>query len=172
MKTKTKMVVLMEIAVVLCSVLLVATLPAIAAEQSQEMQKVSVSEVMAASEDDYTLDLYGNANEDDTIDMRDVTYTKLIIFGKKSETKLADAYYDDEVDVLDVVQIKLIILGRESELTIIDSADRTVTVKEPINRVVVFNHGMFVTMRSIKATDKVVGQGFDIWWKRRDYREV
>jgi iron complex transport system substrate-binding protein len=27
--------------------------------------------------------IYGNANEDDTLDMRDVTYIKLAIFGKK-----------------------------------------------------------------------------------------
>jgi uncharacterized iron-regulated membrane protein len=28
------------------------------------------------------LDVFGNANEDDTIDMRDTTYIKLVIFGK------------------------------------------------------------------------------------------
>jgi iron complex transport system substrate-binding protein len=152
MKTKNKTLALVEMAVVLCSVLLVATLPAIAAEQSQEMQGVSAT----ALEDGYVLGIYGNANEDDTIDMRDVTYTKLVIFGKKPETKLADAYFDDEVDVLDVVQIKLIILGRESELTLIDSADRIVTVKKPIERIVVFSEAL-ETMRSIKATDRVVG---------------
>ena len=157
MKTKNKTLALAEIAIVLCLVFLVA-LPAVTAEQTT--QEVSAT----SSEDDYVLGIYGNANEDDTIDMRDVTYTKLIIFGKKPETELSDAYYDDEVDVLDVVQIKLIILGRESELTLVDSADRTVTVKEPINRVVVFNHGMFVTMRSIKATDKVVGVCERLMW--------
>ena len=152
MKTKNKTLALVGMAVVLCSVLLVATLPAIAAEQSQEMQGVSATTL----EDGYVLGIYGNANEDDTIDMRDVTYTKLVIFGKKPETKLADAYFDDDIDVLDVVQIKLIILGRESELTLIDSADRTVTVKKPIERIVVFSEAL-ETMRSIKATDSVVG---------------
>jgi competence protein ComGC len=90
MKTKNKIFVLVEIAIVLCSVFLVATLPAIAAEQNQEMQKASASEVTTASEDDYVLGIYGNANEDDTIDMRDLTYVKLIFFGKKPETELAD----------------------------------------------------------------------------------
>jgi iron complex transport system substrate-binding protein len=28
---------------------------------------------------DYTLEIFGNANEDDTINMQDVTYTELII---------------------------------------------------------------------------------------------
>ena len=45
-----------EIAIVLCSVLLVTTLPGIAAGQNQE-----------------TLGIYGNANLDETIDMRDIT---------------------------------------------------------------------------------------------------
>ncbi|MCK4735326.1 MAG: hypothetical protein KAT65_22930, partial [Methanophagales archaeon] len=65
----------MEIVLVLCSLFLVA-LPVT---------------VIAAEEDDYVLGIYGNANEDDTIDMRDLTYEKLIFFGKKPETELADA---------------------------------------------------------------------------------
>ncbi|MCK4732556.1 MAG: hypothetical protein KAT65_08860, partial [Methanophagales archaeon] len=72
---KRKTLALLEIAIVLCSVLLV-TLPGIAADQTA--QKASASEITTASEDDYVLDIYGNANEDDTIDMRDLTYVKLI----------------------------------------------------------------------------------------------
>ena len=160
---RTKTIAAVEIAIVLCSLFLVA-LPAtaIAAEQNQEMQKISTT----ASEDDYVLGIYGNANEDDTIDMRDVTYTKLVIFGKKPETELADAYYDDEVDVLDVVQIKLIILGRESELTIVDSAERIVTVNKPIERVIPLNTNILETMRSIKAKDKVIA--IETYYTERD----
>jgi iron complex transport system substrate-binding protein len=149
MKNKTLGVV--EIVIVLCSVLLVA-LPAIVADQT--MQEVSTT----ASEDDYTLGIYGNANEDDTIDMRDVTYIKLVIFGQKPETELADAYYDDEVDVLDVVQTKLIILGRESELTIIDSAGRSVTIPKPVERVVIaYFMDAAMTLQALGAEDTVVG---------------
>ena len=150
MKTKNKMFTIVEIAIVLCSVFLVA-IPAIAADQTT--QEVSAT----ASEDDFVLGIYGNANEDDTIDMRDVTYTKLVIFGKKPETELADAYYDGEVDVLDVVQIKLIILGRESELTVIDTLDRTVTVKKPVKRIVVFSADEFHAIRVLGEDDKIVG---------------
>ena len=156
MKTKNKIVAIAEIAIVLCSVFLVATLPAIAAEQNQGMQKVSTNEVTTASEDDFVLGIYGNANEDDTIDMGDVVYMKLAIFGKKSKTELCDAKYDGRINVLDVIQTKLIILGKEKELTIVDSADRIVTVKKPIERIVVFSEAL-ETMRSIKATDGVVG---------------
>jgi iron complex transport system substrate-binding protein len=140
MKTKNKILAL-EIAIVLCSMLVVA-MPAIAAEQ-----------------DDYVLGIYGNANEDDTIDMRDVTYTKLVIFGKKPETELANAYYDDEVDVLDVVQTKLIILGRESELTFVDIDGETVTVHKPIERIIVSYYSIAEMIRTLGAKDKVVGVG-------------
>ena len=154
MKTKNKTIALLEIAVVLFSVFLVA-IPAIAAEQNT--QKVSASEVTTASEDDYVLDIYGNANEDDTIDMRDLTYVKLIFFGKKPETELADAKYDGKINPLDFIQIKLIIVGKEKELTVVDSADMIVTVKKPVESIVVFNEGIIETMRSIKAADKIVG---------------
>ena len=137
MKTKNKVLVFLEIAIVLCSVFLVA-LPAIAAEQNQEMQKTSADTITTASEDDYVLGIYGNANEDDTIDMRDLTYVKLIFFGKKPETEFADAKYDGKINPLDFIQIKLIIVGKEKEITIVDSTDRIVTVKKPVKRVVPF----------------------------------
>ena len=34
---------------------------------------------LPAAASDYTLGIFGNANEDDTINMQDVTYTELII---------------------------------------------------------------------------------------------
>ena len=155
MKTKNKILALVEIAIV-CSMLLVA-LPVISAEQTTQGVSASANTITTASGDDFVLDIYGNANEDDTIDMRDVTYTKLVIFGKKPETELADAYYDDEVDVLDVVQIKLIILGRESELTVVDGADRIVTVKKPVDRIIVLTSSSADLIRVLEAEYQVVG---------------
>ena len=155
MKTKTEIFVLVEIAIVLCSVFLVA-LPTIAAGQT--MQEVSTSTITTASEDDYVLGVYGNANEDDTIDMRDLTYVKLIFFGKKPETELADAKYDGKINPLDFIQIKLIIVGKEKELTVVDSVDRIVTVKKPVERIVVPSKYALQTIRSLKLDkDKIVG---------------
>ena len=156
MKTKNKTLAIVEIVIVLCSLFLVA-LPATAIAAEQTTHEVSAAEVTTASEDDYVLGVYGNANEDDTIDMRDVTYTKLVIFGKKTVTELADAYYDDEVDVLDVVQIKLIILGRESELTIVDSADRIVTIAMPVERTAGIHTSPCREFCMLGVEDKVVG---------------
>ena len=158
MKTKTKTLALLGIAIVLCSVFLVATLPAIAAEQTTQKVSATASIITTASEDDYVLDIYGNANEDDTIDMGDVVYTKLAIFGKKPKTELCDAKYDGRINVLDVIQTKLIILGKEKELTIIDLADKVVTVKKPVERLVVTWRGQLEMVRSLKIEKyKIVG---------------
>ena len=142
------MVVLLEIAIVLCSLFLVA-LPVTA---------------IAAEEDDYVLDIYGNANEDDTIDMRDLTYVKLIFFGKKPETELADAKYDGKINPLDFIQIKLIIVGKEKELTIEIPADflqaaQIITVHKPVERIVLLAPTEAEVLRSINAADKIVGVG-------------
>ena len=133
------------------------TLPAVAAEQNQEMQKASASEVTTASEDDFVLGIYGNANEDYIIDMRDLTYVKLIFFGKKPETELADAKYDGKINPLDFIQIKLIIVGKEKELTVIDGCDRIVTVKKPIKRIIPLSTFDIEPLRTLNAADKIVG---------------
>jgi iron complex transport system substrate-binding protein len=116
-----------------------------------------ISPALASSVD--TLEIYGNANEDDTIDMRDLTYVKLIFFGKKPETELADAKYDGKINPLDFIQIKLIIVGKEKELTIVDTADRTVTVKKPIEGIVVAVTQHLEPLRLLKVQrDIIVGR--------------
>ena len=121
---------------------------------------------LPAAASDYTLDIFGNANEDDTINMQDVTYTELIILEYRDATELADAKYDGSIDILDMTQIALIILGREKELTLIDSADRTVTVNKPIERIVVLTYPDAEAIKIVKAEERVVGVSSDI--KARD----
>ena len=102
--------------------------------------------------------IYGNANEDDVLDMRDVTYIKLVIFGKKPATTFADANNDGKVSMLDIGQTKLIILGKEKQLTLIDQADRTVTVPRPIERIVTTGWiGTIRTLVHLGVADKIVG---------------
>nr|CBH40042.1 putative iron(iii) ABC transporter, solute-binding protein [uncultured archaeon] len=157
-KMKKKTLAFLEIAIVLCSVFLVA-LPTITADQNLEMQKVSATEVTAASEDEFTLGIYGNANEDDTIDMRDTTYIKLVIFGKKPKTDLADANYDGKVSMLDVGQTKLIIVGKEKKLTFVDIFGEAETVNKPIKRLVNTGWMGVEVTRAIGARDILVAIG-------------
>ena len=111
---------------------------------------------LPAAASDYTLGIFGNANEDDTINMQDVTYTELIILEYRDRTELADAKYDGDIDILDMTQIALIILGREKEMTLIDMNDRTVTVEKPIKRLVVTHREQFEQLRSVKVPKDII----------------
>jgi len=112
---------------------------------------------LPAAASDHTLGVFGNANEDDTINMQDVTYTELIILEYKDATKLADAKYDNRINMQDVTQIELVILGKEKELTVLDSTDRTVTVKMPVERVIPLHMRHAGTVCVLGADDAVVG---------------
>ena len=139
---------LAEIAIVLFSVFLVA-FPGIAADQTTQKT------ITTSSEDDFLLEIYGNANEDDTIDMRDTTYIKLAIFGKKPKTDLADANHDGKISMLDVGQTNLIILGKEKKLTFIDDIGEIVTISMPVERIIATSP--LDSVRALGAKDRVVG---------------
>ena len=132
-KMKTKILVLVGIA--MCAILLTAPVLASAGYSK----------------------IYGNANEDDVLDMRDVTYIKLVIFGKKPATTFADANYDGKISMLDIGQTKLIILGKEKQLTLVDMVDRTVTVPRPIERVVSCPPDPTRIIIALGEGDKLVG---------------
>ena len=122
---------------------------------------------LPAAASDYTLGVFGNANEDDTINMQDVTYTELIILEYRDQTELADGKHDGKINMQDVTQIELIILGKEKEITVLDSDDRVVTVKKPIERVVASRSYTCEAIRTLRAQDKVVG--IDSYTKEKYY---
>lgn len=110
-----------------------------------------------ASSSVYTLDIFGNANEDDTIDLNDVEYIRSIVLGLNGRIELADAKYDGEIDILDVTQTELIILGREKKLTLVDADDRIITVNKPVDRIVIYHHQCAEMLQILNVDDKVVG---------------
>jgi iron complex transport system substrate-binding protein len=118
--------------------------------------------VMPAMALNYTLEILGNANMDDTIDEEDIEYVQGIISGKKEATELADANYDGEITDEDVAQIELIIDGDEEELAIVDSAGRIVTVEKPIERVVTLFLHPVETLRALNVPveETIVGLGY------------
>ena len=112
---------------------------------------------LPAAASDYTLGVFGNANEDDTINMQDVTYTERIILEYRDETELADAKHDGKINMQDVTQIELVILGKEKELTLLDQADRIVTVPRPIERVVTTFPSVTRAIIVVDGIDRIVG---------------
>ena len=117
---------------------------------------------LPAAASDYTLEIFGNANEDDTINMQDVTYTELIILEYRDETEFADGKHDGKINMQDVTQIELVILGKEKELTILDSADRTVTVNKPVEGTVVLSYAVAEAIKIVKSDEGIVGVSSDI----------
>ena len=112
---------------------------------------------LPAAASDYTLGVFGNANEDDTINMQDVTYTELIILEYRDKTELADAKHDAKINMQDVTQIELVILGKEKELTLIDSEGNTKTVAMPVNKILTLNSDCTEAIRAIGAKDRIIG---------------
>jgi|LGVE01.1.fsa_nt_gb iron complex transport system substrate-binding protein len=110
----------------------------------------------AAASEDYTLEIFGNANEDETINMQDVTYTELIILEYRDRTELADGKHDGKINMQDVTQIELVILGKEKELTIVDDADDVVTISKPVERVVNKHWAIDDAMRILGVADRIV----------------
>jgi len=113
--------------------------------------------VLPAAASDNTLSIFGNANEDGTIDVEDVEYTQRIVLGFNDQTQLADSKYDEQINMQDVTQIELIIQGREKELTLVDAADRIVTVTKPIEgNIIAFGTYTPEILRILGEADKIV----------------
>jgi len=118
----------------------------------------SISTLGLGAGADFTLRIFGNANMDDTIDEKDVTYVEGVIKGTNAATNLSDANYDGKIDEEDVKQIELIIRDEEKKLTIVDDVGKIVTLNMPLKRAIIARMGTVdEALIAIKATDKVVG---------------
>lgn len=83
-----------------------------------------------------TLQVFGNANMDDTIDDLDIEYVQGIIAGENEVTDLADANRDGQVDASDITQINSIINKEATNLTLMDSGGNIVTISLPVERII------------------------------------
>ena len=109
------------------------------------------------NDEGFSLSIFGNANMDDAIDEQDIDYLKGVIGGTKTATNLSDANCDGKIDDKDVEQIEKIINGEEEEISVIDESGKTVTINEPVKRIVIC-HAMFAeVLRSLGAEDRIVG---------------
>ncbi len=104
----------------------------------------------------FTLDIFGNANMDDTIDADDITYLQGIINKTNKETELADANYDGKIDQEDVSAVEEIIQGVETKLVLLDSAGKVVEIKTPVKRIIPVNRNAAEALRTIKTSDEIV----------------
>ncbi len=115
--------------------------------------------LMLANASDFTLQVFGNANMDDTIDESDIEYVQGIIAGTNDETVLADANDDDTIDEGDITQIELIMAGDEEFLVVLDDSGRSINIPIPVTSFVYHGHNSYVyeTLRAIGVSDEIVG---------------
>jgi len=112
--------------------------------------------VVPAIASDYTLDIFGNANMDDTIDEDDIAYVEGIIGGTNEETELSDANYDRKIDEEDIAQIELIISGEEDQLIILDDARNPLALTMPIRRIIVLSADCSEVIRCFGIDDRII----------------
>ena len=108
---------------------------------------------LPAAASDYTLGVFGNANEDDMINRQDVTYTELIILEYRDRPELADGKYDGKINMQGVTQIELVILGKGNELTFLDILGEAETVDKPIERLANLGGASIEMTRMLGAMD-------------------
>ena len=118
---------------------------------------ISITGFVSATSRKETLGIFGNTNEDGTIDMRDVTHTERIIRGLSPQRPLANAEYDGKVDKLDITQIERIIGRKEKKLTVLDNDGDAITFLKPVKRVIPDHITSLNAMRILDAEDLIVG---------------
>ncbi|HPW74151.1 MAG TPA: ABC transporter substrate-binding protein, partial [Methanothrix sp.] len=113
--------------------------------------------MLSASGNGYVLHIFGNANLDDDINDQDLEYLERVIEGTKEPTWLSDADNNGKIDESDISLVKSIISGVPSEITIVDSDNKTVTVKQPLERLVIYNHQCAEILQLLGLEERVVG---------------
>ena len=117
---------------------------------------------MASAEDvkigePFSVQIMGNANQDEMVNDQDIALVKDIITGKAQKTPLTDANNDGIIDQKDIDQIQKIIDGTEDIIYYINLNGEVASVKHPLNKIVVVYDNTAEIIRILDAQDKVVG---------------
>lgn len=105
----------------------------------------------------FTVQIMGNANQDEVVDDQDIAYIQGIISGSEKQTRLSDANNDGKIDQADIDQVKKIIEGTESKIYYINLNDEVASVKHPLSKIVIVYDNTAEIVRILGAQDKVVG---------------
>ena len=106
---------------------------------------------------DYTLFIFGNANEDADLDQRDIELLEKIIAGQATATALADANRDGKVDTADIEQVKKIMAATADQIIVQDAYGRPVVVKTPVERIVSMDQMIAENAQVLGIGNKIVG---------------
>ena len=120
---------------------------------------MAVPESSAAARPSPALGIFGNANGDDVIDMRDVTVLERIMLGLAPAAPLADARHDGKLDIQDLAQTERIISRTQTRITFEDERKKAVTFSTPIHRVIPEHITSLAALRIIHAAPLMVSAG-------------
>jgi iron complex transport system substrate-binding protein len=115
----------------------------------------SISTLGAGS--DFTLEIFGNANMDEVIDDADKDLLKEIIAGSKERTNLSDANQDGKIDSSDIDLVNKLIDCEAANITIIDSANRTISLDIPVKRFAGLHTSPCREFMMLGIEDRIVG---------------
>ena len=108
--------------------------------------------------DDGRLMIYGNANNDDYLDSKDVDYLKKIIDGSAKETQFADANQDGKINQDDVAMVEKMVKREKMDIyyynVLTESADK---VSYPVKSIVPIVNETTVAMKILGKTADCVG---------------
>ncbi len=115
------------------------------------------------------LEIFGNANMDDTIDEQDIEYVDSIISGNTASTRFADANNDGQINESDKDQITALIDGNATYIVLIDGNGATISVSLPANRIVVEYIQNIELMRILQLENQVVGIDYAVEMLKTKY---
>ncbi len=107
------------------------------------------------------LQVYGNANADESIDSKDVDLIQKIIDKKldwKTEYPFADADRNGTVDDKDIALVKKIINRQSCEISYIDGRDKECTVGFPVERFIIGGSMIHPVINALEVSGKAVGK--------------
>lgn len=106
---------------------------------------------------DYTLQIYGNANEDQDINQEDIAYLQEIIDDMKDKTKLADANNDGAINQQDIDQVDLLMKGDASFIVVLDSEGEPLKISLPVESIIPLNAMIDEQIQAIGQKNKIIG---------------
>lgn len=113
--------------------------------------------IYPANASEFTLNIFGNANMDGSIDDADKDLLKEIIAGSKEATALSDANRDGKIDSYDIGLVDKIMKYEPANITIIDSANRTVSLDIPVKSFAGLHTSPCREFMMLGIEDRVVG---------------
>ncbi len=128
--------------------------------------------MLAASGAGFVLHVFGNANMDGTVDQADMDFIRSILDGSENDTQLADANFDGVVNEDDIAQVQMIIEGNETNLTVMDGNGKPLTIKKPVERMIVEYLDNADMAQILKKTDKVVGVDLAVANSEAEFPEI